>query len=269
MSYFKRFTDFCAGFTAFYAIIYVFGQFMQYNPADAEGTKEKLKLFFSKENYRDYRAFLILIILLIVSVVAGRIFERMPYISLAVSILPMVQIMLIYSDDKLSDRPMLYILLGLIHVSGNILHAISLDKADGKRRAFICANICGICAALLGIWVWRKAKQLSLLDDAAVSELGVRDHAILLGAENDEHSILLKISVIILATVVLSLILRDIYFIDVISSAVPFLYVLYLFSTEKLTLFAQTAFVVTLLYFAYRILILISEPMAKRKKVNV
>ena len=263
MSYFKRFTDFCAGFTAFHAIIYLLGQFMSFNPADAEGIKEKLKLFLAKDAAKDHRAYVILIALLIFSVAVSLIFERLPYIGFAVSLLPISQILLMYVDKKLYEQPMLYVILGILHVSGNILYSLSLDKADKKRRAFICTTVFGVAIFSAALWLKKHTEELLMLEDDAISELGVKDKLILLETENSAHTILFKIGVIVLCTVLLSIILRDIYFIDVIASAVPFGYTLYLISFEKLTLFAPIALAVTFFYFVCRILLLTSEPMAK------
>ncbi len=269
MNYFKRFSDFCAGFSAFCAAVYVFGQFMTYNPADAEGIIEKLKLFLSKENAKDYREYVILIILLIGSVIVGCIFEKLPYIGTAISLLPMLQTILMFSEGKLYDRPMLYIVLGLIHVSGSIVYALSLDKADGKKRAFYCTNICGICASALGFLVYRRAGELASIAEADATELGTRDYAIYLGTEEDIQGLILKISIMILCGIALSVILRDIYFIDAFTAAVPLCYTVYLIFSEKLNLFSQAILAIVSFYFFCRVLIMIFEPVSENKRFTV
>ncbi len=264
MNYLKRFSDFCAGFAAFAASLYILRKFMSFNPADAEGIKEKARLFFSKDYFRDYRAYLILIILLAVSVIIGIILERLPYVGFAFSLAPMLQILLMLGEGKLYERPMLYVILGTVHVVGNIVYSLSLDREDGKRRAFICANIFGAALFSLGIWVWRRASQLSLLGKDKLSELNARDTTILLGLEDDSEKLIIGIAVFILISVAVSLILRDVYFIDALIAAVPFVYSVYLFASGKLTVFPQAVFFLTLFYFLFRIFIVIFEPMAKK-----
>ena len=265
MNYFKRFSDFCALFAIAAASVYTLRKFISFNPANAEGFKEKLKLFFSKEYSRDYRAYVILIILLAASVIIGRILERFPYVGFALSLAPMLQILLMLGDGKLYERPMLYLILGIAHLLGGIVHSLYLDRSDEKRRAFICVNLAGVALAGVGFWIWRRASLLNLLDEEAVSELGARDSAILLSLEDGAPSIILKLSVILLIGVALSIILRDVYFIDTIVAAVPFAYSAYLVSNEKLSLFPLTVLMITLIYFSFRLLVMLCEPMSKKK----
>lgn len=271
MNYFKKFSDFCAVFAISAAAVYTLRKFMSFNPADTEGITEKLKLFFSKDYFRDYRAYLVLIMLLTASLIVGVVLERFPYVGFTLSLVPMLQILLMFGDGKLYERPMLYVILGITHVLGNIVHSLYLDRADGKRRGFICVNLAGISLSTLGFWVWRRAGQLSLLDEEAAAELGSRDAAILLGVEDGAQSIILKLSIIILISVVISIVLRDVYFIDAIIAAIPFAYSAHLVAREKLHLFPLAIIFITFSYLIFRLLILICEPMSKkyffRKKI--
>ncbi len=273
MSYFKRFTNFCAGFTAFHAIIYLVGQFMSFNPAGNPSMLEKLKLFLANDHPKSHREYIALIFLLIFSAVVGRIFERMPYISMAVSILPLIKIIIMFCDGKLFDRPMLYVLLGLLHTSGNIAYAISLDKYDGKRRANLCAHIFGASAFAMALWLKLRADKLAELEEAARAGLGDLDLSILAGAENGLDSLLFKLGLFVLISVAVSIILRDVYFVDTILALFPFGFCVYLITAGKLTLFPAIVLAVTFLYFAFRLLVFVAEPMAgelslpwKRKK---
>ena len=50
MGYFKRFTDFCSGFSAFTAIMFLFRRYMTYKfEDDVLGIREKLKIFFAED----------------------------------------------------------------------------------------------------------------------------------------------------------------------------------------------------------------------------
>lgn len=268
MNYFKRFSDFCAIFAIFAATIYTLRKFMSFNPANAEGMKEKLKLFFSKDYVRDYRAYLLLVILLAVSVTVGILLERFPYVGFAASLAPMLQILLMLGNGKLYESPMLYVILGIAHVMGSIVHALYLDRADGKRRAFICVNLGGITLSAFGLWVWRIAEQLALLgaipDEESIAELGAFDSAILLGIESGAPSLIINITAMIFVGVAISLLLRDIYFIDAIIAAIPFGYSVYLVAAEKLLLFPLPIILITLIYLIFRLLVLVCEPMSKK-----
>ncbi|MBO5416663.1 MAG: hypothetical protein J6A83_08560 [Clostridia bacterium] len=265
MSYFKRFTDFCAGFTAFHAIIYIIGQFMSFRPAgDVVGILDKLKLFLAKDHPKSHREYIILIALLILSVIVGRIFEKLPYVSMLFSLLPMMKIILMFCDDKLRDRPMLYIILGVLHVAGNVVHAAVLDRADGKRRAFVSTNLFGVAAFSLGLALKMRAEKLALLGEEARVELGALDLKILDGVESGIYEVVFKLGLFVLISVVVSLILRDIYFIDAILAIFPLALTVYMLNADKLTAFPAIILAVVFLYFAFRVLVLVAEPMAKK-----
>lgn len=266
MRYFKRFTDFCAGFAAFICLMHIFGEFMSYNPGTDADMKQKVKQFLDPTHTKDHRAYVILLALLVFSILLGRILERFPYICTALSLLPITQMMIMYNSKKLYEQPELCIFLAALHVMGTVVGSIGRDRVDNKRRAFISANVSGVAISLLGLAVWRKAEKLSELDPNATMDLSHAERAIRAGAAEGMEEILIKISLIILVTVVISLILRDIYFIDVITAAVPFVYTLYLFTTSKLTLFPEAAFMLTLLYLVIRIIVMLSEPMRKKKE---
>ena len=153
MNYFKRFTDFCAGFAIFSALMYILGKFTSFNPQDAQGMMDKVKLFVDKELHADNRACVLMVILFGVSLVAGLVFERMPYISFAVSILPLAWVCVMLWQEFLSERPMLYLLMAATHCLGNLAHSLILDREDKKRRAFACVNILGGAVLAGGIFL--------------------------------------------------------------------------------------------------------------------
>lgn len=263
MSYFKRFTDFCAGFAIFSALIYILGEFMSFEPKEPVGMLDKAKLFFEKGVKFDNRAYALMIILLLVSLVAGRIFERMPYISLALSLLPLGWVCVMLWQELLSERPMLYFLMAVVHCIGNLAHSLFLDRADGKRRAFACVNILGGSVLAGGAFLYYKATALLALGDVNSEELSVYSASVLEGAQKGEHKTVLTVALIVFATAVLSIILRDIYFIDAICAFPVLVYSVYLVGAEKLTIASQAVLVFVFLYFAFRLAVLFFEPMAK------
>lgn len=241
---------------------------MSYNPGADADMKQKIKQFLDPTHTKDHRAYVILLILLVLSIFLGRILERIPYVCTAISLLPMTQMMIMYGSKRLYEQPELCIFLAFLHVIGTVIGSVGIDRVDNKRRAFVSANVSGLTISLLGISVWRKAGELVEIDPEAALKLSYTEKAIRAGAAEGMEKILIKLSLIILVTVVISLILRDIYFIDVIAAAIPFIYTLYLFTTGKLTLFPDAAFMLTLLYLVIRIIVMLSEPMRKKKKAQ-
>lgn len=263
MSYFKRFTDFCAGFAIFSALIYMLGEFMSFNPKDTQGMLDKVKAFLDRELQPDNRAYVLMVILFGVSLIAGRIFERMPYISFAISLLPLGWVCLMLWKELLSERPMLYFIMAAVHCLGNLVHSLFLDREDEKRRAFACVNILGGAVFAGGAFLYYKATSLLKLSIDDTEGLSVYGEAILKSARNGEHKVVLTLALMVLATVALSLLLRDIYFIDAICALPILVYSIYLVAAEKLTIAAQAVIVFVFLYFAFRIAVLLFEPMAK------
>ena len=267
MKYLKRFTDFCGGFAAFAAIIYSVGQFIMYNPSDEMGTIEKVKHFFFGDYSRNFNAYVIMISLFTVSVVLGVIFERFPFVSLSVSMLPLLWTLFMFASGWLYEKPMLYVILALIHSSGSIIYAVLLDRAYGKRRAFWCVNAVGTLIGVLCLAVWRRSAVLGTADftEDELRELSDIDNEIFIGLEDGSAKILLIIGVMLFVTVLVSILLRDIYYIDVILCAVPCVYSLRAFFTEELTVFGGVAFSVVAIYFVMRVFIMLSEPMRSEK----
>jgi hypothetical protein len=165
---------------------------------------------------------------------------------------------------------MLYIVLGLLHIVGNIIHSLLLDRADGKRRAFICANVCGGAIVGFAAWLWLKLRGLAAYDDPfEAEELSRLDLKISIAAEEDFQKLIFNIAVMIAITVLISILLRDIYFIDAILALVPLVYCVYIvLLKDKLILFGELMLGATFFYFVCRMLLMIFEPMRTPKKQN-
>ncbi len=271
MKYLKRFTDFCGGFAAFSAIIYFIGQFLGYKPESTDGMLEKLKSFISRENTKNFKAYIIMIGLLVISVVVSRIFERLPFVGLSVSFMPLLWTVFMLASNWLYERPMLYVALAILHTVGNIIYAVSLDREDGKRRGFLCVNVAGGIFGVLCLFVWRRSQKLAAITmtDEEFEKLSDIDTEIFEGIEGESASLLLIIGIALLVTVLVSVILRDLYYIDVILCAIPFVYSVKVFFFEELTVFGGMVFAATAMYFIFRVMILLSEPMRADKKRKI
>lgn len=268
MKYFKRFTDFCAGFSAFMVAIRLFGKFMGYNPDKAEGMPDKFKLFFAKDNLARNRAQLLLVILFIVSLVVSRVFERMPYVTMAVSVLPLIQTFFIFADKRFFEYSWLHIIFAVLHASGSLVYALYLDRVDGKRRAFWALNVFGVGITLYVIPIVRRMADFIDIDAREKSKLLPFESKLQIGIENGADKILIRIAIMIVIAVIISILLRDIYFIDVAVAVVPFVYSIYVFSTKELKAFALECFLLSTMYLVFRIMLMFFEPMRQKKKID-
>ena len=91
MGYFKRFTDFCSGFSAFTAIMFLFRRYMTYKfEDDVLGIREKLKIFFAEDINEKNHWMLLLAIVFILSVIGGRVLSRYPHLATVFTVPPLL-----------------------------------------------------------------------------------------------------------------------------------------------------------------------------------
>ena len=117
MSYFKKFCDLIGGVGAFFATIFLLGRYMEYNPADIEN---KLKIFFSSENAKEYRQYVIFIALIVLALLVDRIFARLPLVALGVSVLPLCQVMGMFWGNRIYSNEIFYIFVSFTLVAGSV-----------------------------------------------------------------------------------------------------------------------------------------------------
>lgn len=262
MGHYKKFTDFLAGFSAFAALIYIFRQYMSFKDEEITSTVEKLKTFFGKDFTKDYREYLILIAIIVIAVAAGRIFAKFPVVSFVFSLLPMIEVLRMFNSGILYERPMIYVMISLLFVSGNVVEAICRDREDGGRRhrAFVQANSAGIIIAGISFFLYYRTEKLSALAEDAVEELNKFDLHILTKYEMADMKVYLVIGIMALVTVAVSLIFRGAYFIDLPLAAVPFVYTVIKWNQDLLTVHPMLMLVPVTLYFLVRIAVFASEP---------
>ena len=241
---------------------------MTFKLPDAETDAGKLKTFLSVDRPENYRGYVIMVALFLLSVLVGRIFERLPYVTLAVSLLPLYQTVNLFSTGKIEKFPILYLLFAILHTVGSVSHALVLDREDGKRRGFISANLLGAMMFAGGIWAWRRAEELLDYEDIfTVEGISKVELNLASAAADGAHKFLWNIAAIVLVCVVISLILRDIYFIDAILAAVPLVYAVHkVLIAEKLVIFEELTLILCALYFVTRVALVVFEPMRDTKK---
>ncbi len=270
MSYFKKFTNFCAGFAAFSALAYVFFKFMEYTPRDKAdellGIKQKLKLFFDATAVEeDYRLYLLLVGSLLFSVAIACLLKKLPAISFAASLLPLSLIATMIADGKIAEHPMLYLLLATLHTAGTLYECIRYDRENGTHKAHLAVNLSSTLAALGTLFLWRSAKDFFPVPNPHYSYLEQKIHDSFLLKE--DPSILWKIALLLLVTVLLSLLFRDIYFLDAAIALIPAAWMIPKYFAEEIPICAEFLVTLVTVNLLARIALMLSLPPKKEKNI--
>lgn len=270
MSYFKKFCDLIGGIGAFFETVFLLGRYMEYNPADAES---KLKVFFSSENAKEYRQYLVFIALLFGAVLLGRLLKRFPEITLFLSLLPLCQVMGMLFGKRLYANPEFYVIVCLVVVAGNIYEAYASDKNGGRESLYSASVVVGVSSvvtSLLSVKFSSMAKEYSqiFLD----SELGeaqelIKERASLFGIDlisnvpEEEIKTLAFIAAALAVCVAFSVLGRSkkLRFLNFSLSAVPFLCSMSALHTEKLVTCPMLVLIPATVYFICRATMLVRK----------
>ncbi len=254
MSYFKRFGDTCSGISAFMALIYLFRTFMSTKATDEEmGIIERLKLFVSPTAAPDRYFLAILALMLVISALAGCIFARIPYITPLFSLPPLLLTLDMIKSQYIKDYPMLHLLLAIFAFLGGIYECSRMDRVDGKHRAATAANITAVFFSAFLIWLYRVAVRLEGFAGNELEDLNIFEREVLALAPDMNMGLLLVFAALSLLLVAISLILRDIYFIDAVMALPPVLVLIYLWGAEKITVQSEVVVAFSICVLAARI----------------
>lgn len=251
MSYFKKFTDFCAGIAAFVAGLFLLQKYFPFEPLETdtylgwlasdskstEGITEapsKIQQFFTPNlvNEFDYRFMLILVITIVISVIISRVFKKFPHVCFLVSLAPIIVTTYMFEKGFLYTQEGLFIAFTALHAIGNLVECIIRDRSDGGHRLSIAAKMTSALPAMLCLFCIRVRGNIPLEDIQEKLPI-YKDLAFKLNSENIE--ILEKLGWIYLGIFVISLLLYNVYFIDTILTAIPLTYLIYLLYGEFLT----------------------------------
>lgn len=289
MSLFKKFTDFCAGIAAFVAGLFLLQKYMVFTPlTDAEYIRwmadeikygketasatetltapSKISQFFTPEiiNEYDYRLLFILIITLVVSILIGLIFKRLPYVCFFFSILPAIEITYLFTQQRLYTQIGLFLICGLLHVAGNVVECILRDKEDGRHRLWVSSRIamlfpvafCLLCTKIADkIPVEEINKKIPIFKELAFK---------MTKPENME--IVTKIGWIYFMIFIVTTLLYNVYFVDAILTVIPLGYTVYLLYSEILTFNPALFVLLALICFATQLSLCICENNLSRKE---
>ena len=238
MSLFKKFTDFCAGIAAFAGGLFLLQEYMNFTPKEVraaqmqesagyeavlEETEEvpsKLRQFFSPE-YVDfeYRLLLILALTLIVSALVGRIFKRLPYVCFFVSLFPAIEIAYGFAEGMLYTQVGLFLIVGALHVAGNVVECILLDKEDGRHRLWIASKISTLFSAALCLFFVKIARRIPT-EEIETKFPFIKDLAFEM-TETQNLEIVSTLGWTFFIIFAVGLLLYNVYFVDAIISVIP------------------------------------------------
>lgn len=258
MGYLKKFTDVGAGIAAAHGAVYLIREFMMFKPEDVESSSEKLKLFLSVESKRDYRSLMFLVAVLFLSALAGLILRKLYPVPMVTSLVSFTFVMYLFEESKLYDRPMLFVLLGALHVIGNYADALQRDRRDGKHRARLLANLTHLYAIFFCAYILIREKKIA---EIPTTEMKPFDVDIYLAVRMEEPlSLFLVLAAICVGCILISLLLKDLYFIDAILSLIPLGCTLFWWYTEKVSVGLSLLLGVLVMATVARIVLMLASP---------
>lgn len=241
MTYFKKFTDFCSGFAAFTALIYLFRRFMTFKFEDAElGIIDKMKLFLSRTAQPEYYMMFMLAITLIISVIGGRVFARLPFIAAVFCVPPLLMSVDMVYSELIKEYPMLYIILCAAAVVGAVVDCMCADRTDGKHRCSHTGNAVTLMFSVFCLYVARKSMELSsLVDEADLLSLTRLESEIYRASGEFEMRFFYVLAATYAVLALIGFILYDIYFVNACLSLAPAGYLIYQWGAGGLTVHAE------------------------------
>ncbi len=264
MNYYKRFADFCGGVGAVSALLFAFFQFMDFSPKDEVSLLEKVNMFFDGQTLQDDFVYIYLAVLLTISLILSCLVKKRPHLSFFVSLPPLLYCMFLFSTDRLYDRPMLYLLLCLLFLSGGFFECIQRDREEGGFRSALAADLTALTTALLCISVFFLAKALP---NIPLIEMNVWErvaHAGLSGGASPFPY--LTLALIYCGTAAIRLLWKDLYFADALLSLLAGGYTVYLLKGGAIPCYGAVLATAATVYTVVRIVIMLSCPTSIRTK---
>lgn len=266
MSYFKRFTDFCAGFAVFGALLHLVRNFITFMKDEDISTLKKLGKFLDRGNADDYRAYAVIAAVLVASLFLGILLKKVPFVALTASTAALAVIIDIFAAERLDERPMFYVVLAIIHVVGCIFECIVCDREHRFKRlncSFIAGVITTFAGGALSLFTAYRLSEMKALYKTAdlesfdMTELTSFDAEIfelvktaMAKGQSADIDQLIILAVMFIVVLTVTLIIGDIFFVDLIFSAIPLISVAYCFATGIFLPQADMLVTVALISFA-------------------
>ena len=269
MKYFKRFGDFGSGFCCFMAWIHLFGQYMTYKPIEeAEGLREKLKLFLSETVEYDNLLLFVLGVTFLVSAIIGVAFAKYPQISAIFTLPPLALTFDMIRAEYIKEYPMLYAFFGVVALVACLFDCVTLDRRDGGNRCGWCGGLISAATSLLMFVLYSRWKDVAAIEDT--TELSRFDGALLTGAETTDMKLLLTFAVVYVILALITCLHKDIYFIDALLAVPPFVALIYMWNAEIFEVHTEVVLTFTGAVLGVRLIAMISgKASVKSKKTDV
>jgi len=233
MSYFKKFTDFCAGVAAFVAALLFLRHYMDFDVPNTEpDAPGKLSQFLESSGTTDYSMILWLIVILFASVAVGIIFRKFPYVCLAFSIFPTLLVAFMFEQDLLYEQESIFLALTALHVIGNLVECAILDKEDGKHRLFLASKISAALGAVICLFIsWQIKKP----KPESTEGFNTLQKQIFVFAKDEDTAAISILAYMLLGIFIIGLLLYNVYFVDALLSLIPFGYALFNLTFTKIS----------------------------------
>ncbi len=268
MSYFKKFCDLIGGIGAFFATVFLLGRYMEYNPEDAEN---KLKIFFSSENAKEYRQYLVFIALLFGAVLLGRFFKRFPEATLFLSVLPLCQVLGMLWHKSLYENEEFYVIVCFTVVAGNIYEAAVHGKDGGRdslKAASLIVGAFGVVTSLLSAKFSSMGKlysEIFLENGLGETQQITADRLSFFGVDlvsnvpEEEIKTLVFIAAALAVSVAFSVVAKRLGLLKFLFAAVPFVYAVSALHTEKMATSPMLVLVPVTVYFICQTALLVRK----------
>ena len=184
----------------------------------------------------DYRMLAILVVTLIISVLIGVAFRKLPYVCFFFSLIPAVLITYVFTKDALFTQIGLFLIFGAFHVAGNLFECMLRDREDGRHRLWICAKISTLFPAALCLICTKLTDKITVDSDInnINKALPIFKEIDITLAKPENMELVTKIGWMFLIIFAITTLLYNVYFIDTILAAVPLVYTIHLLYSGNL-----------------------------------
>ena len=218
------------------------------------GFKEKLKDFIDGIGRTNNKLMLVLVIMLVISILASLVFRRIPFVTLLFSVPPLILSVDMVRAEQIKNYPMMYILLCGISVLSGVIECIYIDQRRGTHTSAFAGDIVALLAAGSVGFIWKRAEIISAMESVDTSELNVFDYEVYKNLGSMDTKVFVTLAFAFIVMTVISLVLRDIYFIDAILAIVPLTVTAYMWSAGTLTMHSEIVVTVSAVYFVVRLI---------------
>ena len=264
MSTFKKFSNCCAGFAIFTAVMECFCQFMTVSPDEVESMKERILLFFSPENPKDYRGHVILCLWIVLGLFLSALFRKAPYLGFLATLIPFGYGWLIFFEEKLYNRPILIPLLLTIWVTGSVYDCICADRKRPRGIGFLLGNCASLAPALFCGFILFSSSRLG---ETLSEKRGLIETVLFRAAQGEKDlQAYMTVAILYLGCILISCLFFQIYFVDGVLSLIPMCYVIYHWNADNLPVFGAVLAVLSVLCALVRLAVMLTCSPWERKK---